>query len=48
VAKETNLPAIAATPFAEQKMNPETDALKEGKFMIQRLGLKPAGLPAIR
>jgi len=48
VVKETDLLSIAATPFAEQEMNPEADALGKGQPVIQRLGLKTAGLPAIR
>jgi hypothetical protein len=48
VAKETDLLSVAATPFAEQKMNPKADALENWQFVIQRLGLKTAGLFAIR
>jgi hypothetical protein len=48
VAEKTDLLSVAETPFAEQKMNPKADALENGQFVIQRLGLKTAGLLAIR
>jgi hypothetical protein len=48
VAEKTDLLSVAATPFAEQKMNPEADALEKGQFVIQRQGLKTTGLFAIR
>ena len=46
VTEETNLLSIPATPFAQQKMNPKPDALENGQLVIERLRLKPAGLPA--
>jgi hypothetical protein len=42
--KETNLLSIAATPFAERKMNPEANALKRAQFVIKSLGLETASL----
>jgi len=47
VVEETNLLSVAATPFAEQKMNPKADMLENWQFVIQRFRLKTTSLPTI-
>lgn len=46
VTEEAKLGSKPATPFAEPQMNPQAEALENWQFVIQRLGLKTAGLPA--
>lgn len=46
VTEETNLLPVTTTPLAKAKMNPKSDALENGQFVIERLRLKAAGLSA--
>ena len=45
--EKANLPSIAPTPFAENQMNAEADALPQPKRAVQRLGLQSRRLAAI-
>lgn len=46
VVEETNLLSVAATPFAEQKMNPKSDLLGQREVTIHGLRLQTRGLAA--
>jgi hypothetical protein len=45
--EEANVLSITATPFAQEEVNPQSDALEGGQFVVERLGLKTACLAAI-
>ena len=42
--EETDLLSVAAAPFAEHQVNPQTKPLTEGKLAIKRGGLQANGL----
>jgi hypothetical protein len=45
--EKADLLSIAPTPFAENQMNAQADALPQPKRVVQRLGLQPRRLTAI-
>ncbi len=47
ITKEMDMPAITATPFAEEQMDAQAQPLRKGQGMVKRLGLKTRYLPAV-
>jgi hypothetical protein len=45
--QEAHLVAVAAAPFAQEQMRAQTKPLQRGQWVIERLRLQPAGVPAI-
>jgi hypothetical protein len=48
LAQKTNLLSVPPTPFAEQQVNAQSQSLWKRKRVVQRLGLKPTRLTAVR